>query len=83
MKIQRQIGGDDGHVEEVDEAEPEFRAFDEVRRDAAEISDEDDDHECGRLAIHTLGAVGAHDRENIRRPKVASRSEVASVLNCK
>ena len=27
-----------------------------------------------------LGAIGAHDRENIRRPKVASRSEVARAV---
>ena len=63
MEAERQIRRDEGHVEEVHEAEPEFRTFDEVRGDAAEVADEDDDHEGGRFAVHALGAVGAYDRE--------------------
>ena len=72
MKVEREIGGDERHVEEIDETKPELRAFDEMGGDAAEITEKDDDHECGRLAVDTLGTIGPDNRE---RPRETEREE--------
>ena len=66
--VEREIGGDEGNVGEIDGAQPELRPFDNVRGNSAKIANDHDDHEVRRLPVDALRLVCAPDR---KRPREA------------
>ena len=66
MEIERQVGRNERHINEIYDNEPKLRTFDSVSENSAKITKKDDYHKSGALAVHPLRTQSASNRERPR-----------------
>jgi hypothetical protein len=67
MEIKREISRDKTHINQINGAKPQFGSFHKVRRNTAQIAEDDYHHKVWRLSIHPFRPVCPPNRERPRK----------------